>query len=107
MMLSRKLVRRVGGRGRKGERGERGREWKREREKEREGGREGGREGWRERREEEREGGRKGEERKGVESMKYHMFLFPPNRGTEKQHVADDYAKRMHIGQVECQVIVM
>ena len=22
--------------------------------------------------------------------------------GTEKQHVADDYAKRLHIGQVEC-----
>lgn len=22
--------------------------------------------------------------------------------GTEKQHVADDYAKRLHIGEVEC-----
>ena len=26
--------------------------------------------------------------------------------GTEKQHVADDYARRLHIGQVECQVTV-
>ena len=26
--------------------------------------------------------------------------------GTEKQHVADDYAERLHIGQVECQVII-
>ena len=25
-------------------------------------------------------------------------------RGTEKQHVADDYARRLHVGQVECQV---
>ena len=24
--------------------------------------------------------------------------------GTEKQHVANDYAKRLHIGQVECEV---
>ena len=24
--------------------------------------------------------------------------------GTEKQHVADDYAKRLHIGQTECKV---
>lgn len=23
-------------------------------------------------------------------------------RGTEKQHVANDYAKRLHMGQVEC-----
>ena len=27
--------------------------------------------------------------------------------GTEKQHVADDYAKRLHIGQVECEVSVL
>ncbi|XP_065912002.1 lysosomal alpha-mannosidase-like isoform X1 [Dysidea avara] len=26
--------------------------------------------------------------------------------GTEKQHVADDYAKRLHIGQVECEQLV-
>lgn len=26
--------------------------------------------------------------------------------GTEKQHVADDYAKRLHIGQVECQELI-
>ena len=26
--------------------------------------------------------------------------------GTEKQHVAYDYAKRLHIGQVECEVLV-
>ena len=26
------------------------------------------------------------------------------NRGTEKQHVANDYATRLHIGQVECEV---
>ena len=25
--------------------------------------------------------------------------------GTEKQHVADDYAKRLHIGQVECEML--
>ena len=25
-------------------------------------------------------------------------------RGTEKQHVAYDYATRLHIGQVECEV---
>ena len=24
--------------------------------------------------------------------------------GTEKQHVADDYAKWLHVGQVECEV---
>ena len=24
--------------------------------------------------------------------------------GTEKQHVANDYAERLHIGQVECEV---
>ena len=27
-------------------------------------------------------------------------------RGTEKQHVADDYAERLHIGQVECQEVM-
>ena len=27
--------------------------------------------------------------------------------GTEKQHVADDYAKRLHIGQVECEVSIL
>ena len=27
-------------------------------------------------------------------------------RGTEKQHVANDYAKRLHIGQVECETLV-
>ena len=26
--------------------------------------------------------------------------------GTEKQHVADDYAKRLHIGEVECRALV-
>ena len=26
--------------------------------------------------------------------------------GTEKQHVANDYAERLHIGQVECEVII-
>ena len=26
--------------------------------------------------------------------------------GTEKQHVADDYAKRLSIGQVECAALV-
>ena len=25
--------------------------------------------------------------------------------GTSKQHVANDYAKRLHIGQTECEVI--
>ena len=27
-------------------------------------------------------------------------------RGTEKQNVADDYAKRLHIGQVECEALI-
>ena len=27
-------------------------------------------------------------------------------RGTEKQHVADDYAQRLHLGQVECQELI-
>lgn len=27
-------------------------------------------------------------------------------RGTEKQHVADDYAKRLSIGQMECETLV-
>lgn len=35
------------------------------------------------------------------------MEVFLVSSGTEKQHVADDYAKRLHIGQVECQVIIM
>jgi lysosomal alpha-mannosidase len=26
--------------------------------------------------------------------------------GTEKQHVADDYARRLHVGQVECQELI-
>ena len=26
--------------------------------------------------------------------------------GTEKQHVADDYAKRLHIGEVECRGVM-
>ena len=26
--------------------------------------------------------------------------------GTEKQHVADDYAKRLHIGEVECRAVM-
>ena len=26
--------------------------------------------------------------------------------GTEKQYVADDYAKRLHIGQVECETLI-
>ena len=26
--------------------------------------------------------------------------------GTEKQHVANDYAKRLHIGQVECDSLI-
>ena len=26
--------------------------------------------------------------------------------GTEKQHVADDYAKRLHIGEVECHSVM-
>ncbi len=26
--------------------------------------------------------------------------------GTEKQHVANDYAKRLHIGQVECTTLI-
>ena len=32
------------------------------------------------------------------------LFTLFLTSGTEKQHVADDYAKRLHIGQVECQV---
>ena len=28
------------------------------------------------------------------------------NSGTEKQHVADDYAKRLHIGEAECNEVV-
>ena len=34
----------------------------------------------------------------------FHWFLVPLSlcSGTEKQHVADDYAKRLHAGQVEC-----
>lgn len=27
-------------------------------------------------------------------------------RGTERQNVADDYAKRLHIGQVECESLI-
>ena len=27
-------------------------------------------------------------------------------RGTEKQHVANDYAKRLHIGEVECRDVM-
>ena len=34
-----------------------------------------------------------------------HLLSFS-SRGTEKQHVADDYAKRLHIGQVECQDLI-
>ena len=26
--------------------------------------------------------------------------------GTEKQHVADDYAKRLHVGEVECRSVM-
>ena len=26
--------------------------------------------------------------------------------GTEKQHVANDYAKRLHMGQVECETVI-
>ena len=26
--------------------------------------------------------------------------------GTERQHVADDYAKRLHIGEVECRQVI-
>ena len=26
--------------------------------------------------------------------------------GTEKQHVANDYAKRLHIGEVECRSVI-
>ena len=33
-------------------------------------------------------------------------FHSTDSRGTEKQHVADDYAKRLHIGQVECQNLI-
>ena len=32
------------------------------------------------------------------------LLIFTVFSGTEKQHVADDYAKRLHIGQVECEV---
>ena len=32
-----------------------------------------------------------------------HCFHFS---GTEKQHVAYDYAKRLHIGQVECETLI-
>ena len=28
------------------------------------------------------------------------------HRGTERQNVADDYAKRLHIGQVECESLI-
>ena len=32
-----------------------------------------------------------------------YMYVFS---GTERQNVADDYAKRLHIGQVECEALV-
>ena len=28
------------------------------------------------------------------------------HRGTERQNVADDYTKRLHIGQVECETLI-
>lgn len=34
----------------------------------------------------------------------YHVFLL--HRGTEKQHVANDYAKRLSIGQHECESLI-
>ena len=33
-------------------------------------------------------------------------FFFLFLSGTERQHVADDYAKRLHIGEVECREVV-
>ena len=40
--------------------------------------------------------------------QKHCLSLIPVfhSSGTEKQHVADDYAKRLHIGQVECEVLI-
>ena len=32
------------------------------------------------------------------------QVVIPWGRGTERQHVTDDYAERLHIGQVECEV---
>ncbi len=32
--------------------------------------------------------------------------MCPHSRGTERQHVANDYAKRLHMGSVECQTLV-
>ena len=36
----------------------------------------------------------------------YLIISLITNSGTEKQHVANDYAKRLHIGQVECQKVM-
>jgi len=33
------------------------------------------------------------------------LFLFV-SRGTEKQHVANDYAKHLHIGAVDCHGVI-
>ena len=38
--------------------------------------------------------------------MHYQVLISNHYRGTEKQHVADDYAKRLSIGQVECAALV-
>ncbi len=35
--------------------------------------------------------------------FKYFTFCFS---GTERQHVTDDYAKRLHIGEVECRQVI-
>ena len=34
------------------------------------------------------------------------IFISTHHRGTERQNVADDYAKRLHIGQVECETVI-
>ena len=51
---------------------------------------------------------RRRQKRNNFESRRVHeLFFLSIFSGTEKQHVANDYAKRLHIGQVECQVTVM
>ena len=41
-----------------------------------------------------------------VLAVKLSPFSITIFRGTERQNVADDYAKRLHIGQVECETLI-
>ena len=40
------------------------------------------------------------------EHFSYATYIVHVISGTEKQHVANDYAKRLHIGEVECRSVM-